>query len=389
MNLPAPLTPEQCYRACDPANLGFATTDDLPDSQDILGQPRAVESMRFGIDIRRPGYNIFVLGPQGAGRYTLIGEFLRRAAALQPKPFDWCYIFNFDEPHKPKALRLPPGQGQPFRSAMAQLLDDLRAAIPAAFESEDYQARRKLIENEIKERHDKAFTSLREEAQQHNLALGQSPQGFVFVPIRNGRAIPPEVFNALGQAERETITGHMREMEERLEALLRQSQVWQKETLEKLRALNQQMAQRVVDHMIEPLMRDFAAIPAVVEHLKAVRDDLIRNALRFLRAAATSGQAAPGSAPANPEAMGEDEAAPFRRYQVNVIVHNGATAGAPVVYEDLPSVPGLVGRIEHAAQFGQLVTDFTLIKPGALHNANGGYLILDARKVLLQPFAYE
>jgi len=390
MVIPAPLPADKLFRACDPATLGFATTDELPDIEEILGQPRAVEAMRFGIDIRRQGYNIFVLGPQGAGRYTLIGEFLKRAAAAEPKPSDWCYVFNFAEAHKPKALRLPPGQGLPFRAAMAELVDDLRVALPAAFDAEDYQARRKLIETELKDRHDRGFATIREEAQKRGLAFGQAPTGFAFVPMHHGKPIEPEVFNALAHAEREAIGAHVREMEERLEELLRQSQIWQKETLERLRALNQQAAQRVVDHAIEPLKGNFAAFPDVVAYLGAVRDDLIHNVARFLRAAAAAAAQASG-APAQPQSEGsaDDDPAPFRRYQVNVVVHNGEAAGAPVVYEDLPSAPGLIGRIEHAAQFGQLVTDFTLIKPGALHKANGGYLIIDVRKLLMQPFAYE
>ena len=387
MAIPAPLPPEKLFRTCDPASLGFKTTDDIPDLDEILGQPRAVEAMRFGIDIRRQGYNIFVLGPQGAGRYTLIGEFLRRAAAAENKPDDWCYIFNFAEPHKPKALRLPAGQGLPFRDAMARLVDDLRAAIPAAFEAEEHQARRNLIENELKERHEQAFQAIRQDAQKKSLALGQSPTGFVFVPMRHGKPIPPEVFNALEQTERESIAAQMREMEDRLETMLRQSQTWQKESIEKLRALNQQLAQRVVDHHIGPLRREFTAFPDVIAYLDAVRDDLVTNVLRFLKAAAAGGERGPGMMTV--EGIGGEDPAPFRRYQVNVIVHNGSTPGAPVVYEDLPTVPSLIGRVEHAAQFGQLVTDFTLIKSGTLHKANGGYLIIDARKLLLQPFAYE
>ena len=387
MAIPAPLPPEKLYRACDPASLGFRTTDELADLDEILGQPRAVEAMRFGIDIRHQGYNIFVLGPQGAGRYTLIGEFLRRTAAAEKKPDDWCYIFNFAEPHKPRALRLPPGRGLPFRDAMARLVDDLRSAIPAAFEAEEHQARRNLIENELKERHEQAFHAIRQDAQKKSLALGQSPTGFVFVPMRHGKPIPPDVFNALEHAERETIAAHMREMEERLEAMLRQSQAWQKDSIEKLRALNQQLAQRVVDHHIDPLKRDFTAFPDVIAYLDAVRDDLIKNVLRFLKAAAGGGERPAGMMAV--EGIGDEDPAPFRRYQVNVIVHNGTTPGAPVVYEDLPSVPSLIGRVEHAAQFGQLVTDFTLIKAGTLHKANGGYLIVDVRKLLLQPFAYE
>src|SRR5262249_36491869 len=267
------------------ATLGFRTTDDLGDFDEILGQPRAVQAMRFGIDIRHQGYNIFVLGPQGAGRYTLIGEFLRPTAAGEPTPDDWCYIFNFVEPHKPKALRLPPGQGLPFRNAMAHLVEDLRAAIPSAFEAEDHETRRNLIESELKERHEMTFKALRNEAQQEGLTLAQSPTGFVFVPMKDGQALAPEAFNALEPAERDAITARIRRMEEKLEALLRQSQAWQKETLEKLRRINQQLAQRVIDHAIAPLKREFAALADVLAYLDAARDDLIKNVVRFLRAA--------------------------------------------------------------------------------------------------------
>jgi predicted ATP-dependent protease len=394
MAIPAPLPPEKLYRVCDPAALGFRTTDDLPDYDEILGQPRAVEAMRFGIDIRRQGYNIFVLGPQGAGRYTLIGEFLRRAAAAEKKPDDWCYVFNFAEPHKPNALRLPPGHGVPFRDAMAQLVENLRAAIPAAFEAEEHVARHNLIEDELKSRHEKAFQALRREAEGNALALAQSQTGFVFVPTKNGKALAPDEFNALERSEREAITARIRAMEERLEALLRQSQSWQKESFEKLKALNDRLAQRIVDHHIAPLQRAGATYGGVPEYLAAVREDLVRNVLRFLRAAARGAQPPGAATPGAPvsgtgESLGDDDPAPFRRYQVNVIVDNAATAGAPVIYEDLPTGPGLIGRVEHAAQFGQLVTDFTFIKAGAFHKANGGFLIVDARKLLMQPFAYE
>ena len=293
--------------------------------------------MRFGIDIRSQGYNIFVLGPQGAGRYTLIGEFLQRAAAAEPKPDDWCYVFNFAEPHKPDALRLPPGQGMPFRAAMAQLVDDLRVALPAAFDADDHQARRKLIESELKQHHDQGFAAIREEAQKHGLAFGQGPNGFVFVPVHGGKPIEPDVFNAMGHAEREAIGKKISAMEEKLETLLRQSQTWQKESLERLRALSQQVAQRVVDHELEPLRRDFAGFPEILAYLAAVRDDLVRNVIRFLRAAAMAAAQAAGMPPqAPPEGAADDDPAPLRRYQVNVVVHNGGTKGAPSCTKTCP-----------------------------------------------------
>ncbi len=396
MALPRPLSAEQVRFVCDPASLGFRTTDDLPDVAEIVGQPRAVGAVKFGIDIRHKGYNIVVLGPPGSGRYTLIGEFLRRAAASQPRPDDSCYIHNFDEPYKPKALKLPAGRALPFRETMARLVEDLRVAIPAAFENEEYHSRRNLIENELKERQDRAFKELREVAQHKNLALGQSPAGFVFVPMRLGQIIAPDAFNALPQSEREAIGKNIADMEPQLEALFRQIQAWQKDSLERLRALNRSAAERVVDHRIAPLREAFAGFPGVLAYLQCVRDDVIRNVFDFLKAAASGTGGTTGQAPAihslvhNPnELVGGEDANPFRRYQVNVIVHNGDGGGAPVVFDDAPTFMSLVGRVEYAAQLGQLTTDFTLIKPGALHKANGGYLVLDLRKLLMQPLAYE
>ncbi len=402
---PEKLAASQLYRACDPADLGFATTADVPDMQEVIGQPRAVEAMRFGIDIRRQGYNIFVLGPQGAGRYTLIGEFLNTVAAAEPKPDDWCYVHNFVEPNKPAALRLPPGRALPLRAAMAHLVADLRVAIPAAFDSDDYLGRRRLVEEQLKARHSEAFRGLRGEAEAVGLTVIQTPEGFVFVPLKDGRPMPPQDFAALPPEQREAAAARSHVLEGRLETLMRQSQGWQKETLESLRAINSSTAGRVVAHLLEPLRRDFTGFPDVLAYFRAVEDDIVRNAIEFLRAAAAAhaaarasavpdGAGAPGEAvqalvQAPNELIAGEDPLPFRRYQINVVVDNGNGTGAPVVYEDLPSVPGLIGRTEHAAQFGQLVTDFTLIKPGALHRANGGYLIVDARKLLLQPMAYE
>ncbi len=390
---PPSLPPERLRYVCEPASLGFATTDDLPDVDEIIGQPRAVEAVRFGIEIRHKGYNIFVLGPSGAGRYTLTGEFLKRTAAAQPRPDDWCYIHNFGEPDKPKALRLPPGRGVPLREAMARIVEDMRIAIPAAFEGEDYQARRGTIENDLKERQNKALDAVRRAAQAKGLTLGRSESGFLFAPVRDGQVMPPDVFNALPESERQAIMAEIDAQQGELEAVLRQGQAQHKETLERLRALNRAVAQRIVEHEIEPLKRAFAGFPDVLAHLDAVSDDVMLNVFDFLRAAAGPAQGAPATLQslvqgAN-ELIGRDEMPSFRRYQVNVIVNNTEGDGAPVIFDDAPSGGSLIGRIEYAAHLGQLITDFTLIKAGSLHRANGGYLIIDARKLLLQPFAYE
>jgi predicted ATP-dependent protease len=388
----APLAPEQLSYVCDPLTLGFATTDELPDLNEIVGQERAVEAFRFGIDIVHKGYNIFVLGPSGAGRYTLTGEFLRRAAATRPRPDDWCYVHNFTEPRRPRALRLPPGQAIRLRESMLGLVEDLRTALPIAFETDEYRVQRGAIERAFEEQQKKAFRDIEAEAQRRGLAVGQTAGGFEFAPVRDGNVLSPEAFRALSQEEREAIEAAIEAMRHRLDESLHGMHVRQKQMTEQVRALDRSVAARIVEHEMNSLERSFGDVAGVMEYLAAVREDVVHNAADFLRSREEGGSAGAALIP-RPQHAGDDplpasEAKPFRRYEVNVLVrHEGS--GAPVVFEDAPSVATIAGRIEYAAQLGQLITDFTLIRAGALHRANGGYLIMDARKLLMQPFAYE
>ncbi len=369
------LPPDQLFRACDPADLPFGTTAELADLAEPVGQERAVAAIRFGVGMEREGYNLFVLGPSGSGKRTLLEQILSARAKTEPAADNWCYVNNFAEPHRPYALRLPPGRGVALAEDMRQLVEDLQLAIPAAFESEEYRARVDQIDTEFNTLQEKAFGELGRDAAAQDIALIRTPAGFSFAPMKNGEVISPDDYEQLGPEARERIRTTVATLQERLEKLLYQVPAWRKAHRERVRELNREVTLFAVGHPVDELKRRYAELPRVIEYLEAVQRDVVDNVDEFRHAAegAPAGQEAPS----------------FRRYKVNLLRDHTAPQGAPVVFQDFPSYQNLIGRVEHLAQQGTLVTDFGLIKAGALHRANGGYLLLEVDKVLRQPFAWE
>lgn len=379
-----PLTPKALYRHCDLSDLPFETTADLPDIKEVPGQDRALDAVRFGIGIRQKGYNLYALGAPGTGKHTTVRQFLDQAAASEPVPPDLCYVHNFEVPHRPVALILPAGTGTKLRDDMAQLVEDLRIAIPAAFESEDYRNRRQAIDEEFKQQQEAAFEELQERGRARGIALIRTPMGLALAPTRNGEVLSPEEFRALPEPEQQRLQSDLEALQRELELTVRQFPEWDKARRDRVRDLNREVTSLAVGHSITALRQAYGAFPAIVAHLNAVETDLIQNADAFL--APSPEQAMAQILGAKPRGGDLDR---FRRYQVNVVVDSSGLSGAPVIYEDNPSYGNLIGRVEHQAELGALITDFNLIKAGALHRANGGYLLLDVRKLLLQPYAYE
>jgi len=373
-----------CAR-CDPNRLAFVTTADLPDLAEVVGQPRATEAIQFGIGIRRDGYNLFILGEPGTGRHVVTRQFLERRAATESVPHDWCYVNNFTQPHKPCALRLPAGMGTQLRDDMAQLIEDMRSAIPAAFESEEYRTRRQELDQGLKERQEQAFEELRKEAEGHGIALIRTPSGMAFAPMRKGEVLGPEEFQKLPEAEQKRIEAVVTTLEEELARIIHQFPQWRREGQQRIRDLDREVTMSAAVHLIDELRKKYAPLPGVVHYLDEVQEAIIENSDDFRRSE-EGGEMTFLGIPISRSLAG---APAWRQFQVNVLIDHGATRGAPVIYEDSPSYQSLVGRVEHLAQMGALVTDFTLIKPGALLRANGGYLVLDVRKLLMQPYAWE
>lgn len=365
---------------CDPDRLGFETTETLEPVTGLDGARRWSEALEFGVSVRRPGYNIFAIGPQGIGKHTLSRHVIEQHAGAEPVPDDWCYVYNFSHPRKPRALRLPPGRGRTFKKDVERLVADLKQVLVATFEGEDYRTRRQLVEQELKDRQEKAFSEVESEAERDSIALLRTPLGFAFAPVRDGKVLPPQAFQALPEGERKAIEEKTEALQKKLQSILQQVPLWVRQAQEKVRDLNRETAELAVTGMFEGLQKDYQDIPPVLEQLEALKSDMISNADSILQMPDGMGQ----------EAADEPSHTPLlRRYGVNLIVDNADLEHAPVVYEDNPTYDRLIGRLEHRAEMGALVTDFHLIRAGALHDALGGYLLVDARRLLTRPMAYE
>jgi lon-related putative ATP-dependent protease len=378
----APLPPPSLSRRCDPASFSFGTTADLPDVPGIIGQERAEEAVRFAIGIRRYGYNLYALGTSGMGKHGFVRAFLERQAAAESAPPDWCYVHNFADARKPRALRLPPGRAPQLAEDMRRLVDELRAAIPAVFESEDYRTRKKLVEEQFNEQNEKAFAAIEERARKRGVAIVKTPAGVGMAPLRDGEVIEPEEFQKLPGPEQERFKAEMTAVQQELQDAVGTLPREARRQRDELRRLDRLVTSSATSHLIDEVRARWADVPAVLEHLAEVQNDVVDNAEDFL-------PAPEGASAVKALLGGRGDRKPARRYQVNVLVTQASPSGAPVVYEDHPTHANLVGRVEHVSEMGNLVTDFTLVQGGALHRANGGYLIVDARRLLLQPLAWD
>ncbi|HJW04752.1 MAG TPA: ATP-binding protein [Azospira sp.] len=375
-----PLDASSLYRPCDPALLDFSDTAELDATAETVGQQRAITALGFGIDIRRPGYNLFVLGNPGSGRHAMVRRMLSAKASGEPTPVDWCYVNNFADTYKPRLLRLPAGRGSQLKRDMHGFISELPQAIIAGFETDEYRSRIEAIRSELKEREKKALQELGQASFNDQIVLLRTPNGFVFAPMKGEEAMAPGEFEALPEAEQERLRQLIDTYGERLASLMHQFPRWRRETQERVKAVSCDTMRLAVGHLIEELKERYTDLPDVLHFLDDVMADVVEigEALREQpKPDGDGGEAVMGGTLS------------VGRYQVNLLVDNGASQGAPVVREDNPTFPNLVGRIDHIAHMGMLVTDFTLVKPGALHRANGGYLVLDALKVLMQPYAWE
>jgi lon-related putative ATP-dependent protease len=385
MTMLKPLPPEALYAFCDTAQFKFNTTAELEGVTESIGQDRALQALQFGIGIRRQGFNLFLLGPSGTGKFTIARTLLERRAATEAKPDDWCYVNDFENPQTPRTLRLPPGRGTVLRDDVQQLIENLKSAIPSAFDSENYRARKQAIQQEIKTRQEKAIEEIQKEAEEKGIAVLPTPTGLALAPMRKGEVMNPEEFRQLPESEHLRIQSVSAELQQKVEAALRQVPRFEQEGRDKIRELNKEVANFAVGHLMDELRKKFVDLSQVVGFLNQIQADILGNVDEFLarpepQLAALIGISTPY------EIKGS---AFFRRYQVNVIVDHSGNHGAPVVYEDNPTYQNLVGQVEYMAHLGALSTDFNLIRAGALHRANGGYLILDAFKLLTQPYAWE
>ena len=372
------LRAHQLRSFCDLAEFSFRTTDELPDLEGMVGQERATEALSFAVEVNRQGYNMYLMGSSGLGKHTLLKRFLDEASAEQNAADDWCYVFNFDDPQKPKAINLPAGQGRKFRDDMRQLVQDLQTAIPSAFESELYYTRQQEVRDSLKEQTHTAFNSLAEEAKKHDVIFLRSDEELTFAASKDGKKISSEDYQKLSTKDKQKFEEVVTVLEERLNNIIRLRSQWQRESREKITEINREVGMFAAAHLIDEVKVKYKEIKAITTYLMDVQEDVINSLYEFRE------QEHADFTYEN----GEDYFG-FQHYEINLIVDNKNNSGAAVIYEDNPMHQNLLGRVEYMSQMGTQVTDYRFIKPGSLHKANGGYLIIDAQKLLTQPYSWE
>ncbi|MDR9501415.1 MAG: ATP-binding protein [Desulfurivibrionaceae bacterium] len=377
------ISPAEAYHHCDPDSFAFETTVEMEEVFHFIGQDRALEAVDFGINMSQPGFNLFVIGPEGSGRHTVVQSFLHDKASKEATPSDWCYVHNFQQSHKPLALKLPPSQGIVFKEDMADLIDTLKSTLPDIFEGNDYRVRRKAINDLLAQKIEALYHDMEQKAKEQNIVVSRSEQGFRFSPT-NGKGEPLNIeeFRNLPDDVKKKIEETIEQLQNSLQEALHKISLWKRQTEEEARKLKKEIGKRTVAPLIAALKEKYKGNDKLIHYLDEVEEAISERVDDFL------GEEADGQN-ALILAMGGGRAPSFDQYEINVLTSHPNNHGSPVVYEDLPTYQNLHGRIEHQAKMGVLTTNFSLIKPGSLHKANNGYLILDARRLLMQTFAYE
>ncbi len=373
------LKPESLRAVFDPNSLGFETTLDLPPLKEkVVGQERAVHALEFGLGIKDLEYNIFVAGPPRAGKTETIMAYVQELAAKEPTPPDWAYVHNFHDPEKPQTLSLPTGKGRVLKADMEDLISTLRVQVPEVFESEDYSNRREALMRSFTQERNAILQNLDTKAGEEGFILNISPTGLMIFPGKDGKPLSEEELKVLADEQREELRQKSTTLHTEMNEAIRKIRKMEKEYQEKEKKLDQDVAMYVVGHHMEELRDKYKDLPQVMGYLKDVQEDILKNIDDLKRR-----PSAPGPFPfPTPEPS-------FTQYQVNAFVDHSETKGAPVVMENNPTYPNLFGAVERRAQFGALVTDFTLIRAGAVQRANGGYLILEAMDLLRWFWSYE
>jgi len=366
---------------CDPAAFDFKTTEELPDLEDAIGQERALRSIEFGLDMQGTGFNLYISGETGTGRASTIRSILKKRTADEPQPCDWLYVHNFKDHDAAVSLSLPAGRGSELAADMKELIEAFKEDIPKALESREYENRRTEVLETYQATNSELFQTLEKACEKRGFTLQRTVSGLVVVPQKEGRNYTQEEYEALPQKKREKLEKDGKELTERLNEVLRQVRESEKATKDALSQADRELGMSCLGHRLDPLRQKYGEFPRVLAYLEAVQEDILNNLEDFKPQVPQS--QIPGLKMPRQEPT-------FERYEVNVLVDNREATGAPVIFESNPTYNNLFGRIEHVMQYGGVaVTDFTMIRSGALHRANGGYLVIDAREVLINPFVWD
>jgi len=377
------LTAEQVRLKCDPTLFHCDSTADLEPKEGIIGQERALSALKFGLAITKPGFNIYVSGPAGTGRTTAIRPFLEALAAKKETPHDWCYVYNFRDPYCPKALEMPVGMGAGLQKDMKATVDSARRSLVQAFASKEYADRRAEITEGFNKKREATFQTISQKAQEKGLVLQATPVGLALLPAAKGEVMKEEEYQKLSSEVKDELKASQEELAKELKEQIARLNVDEKEVQKQLEDTDREVARFSIDYLFEELRKKYSQLPQVVDYLNEVEQDVVENFAQL-----KAEQRPPGPDPmAALQGMVAEQA--FKKYEVNVLVDNSELKGAPVILELNPTFNNLFGRIEKEAQFGALQTDFTMIRSGSLHRANGGYLAVRIEDLLTNYQSWE
>lgn len=366
-------------RRSDISQFAFESTEQLQELDHVVGQDRAVRAIDFGIDIPSHGYNIYAMGPAGSGRTTTVRRFLDRRAKQRSAPAEWCYVYNFEDQRRPRAISLPPGRASELRREMEDLVEQLQQELPRTFEGEHFEQRRRELINEMQEKQQELYQRLENYLNERGFALIRAQGGLAIAPMLNGEVLGAEQYQKLDPEIKQEFEAHRNELQEEFDKSMREARELEHKRQSALENVKRELAAFVVDNIMSDLRERFTDCEKVLEYLDVVRDDVVENVDQFL------------SGDEEQQALGFLRSGSqqdwFSRYVVNVLAETGDRDWAPVIIEDNPTYHNLVGRIEHRPQFGTMVTDFTQIRAGSLHKANGGYLVVEAQALLSNAMA--
>lgn len=384
------LTSKDLYTRCDPKKFNFASTAELEERLSALGQDRALSAVEIGINIQSKGYNLFCLGPEGTGKTSLVKRVLVEEAKNRPTPDDWAYVYNFDEPYKPQAISFPAGTAAEFAKDIDKLIEELSSNIPMIQESDEYKAGLNIVQEKYKQKKEEYIKILQKKAKGKNVSLLHMPVGLVVAPVKNGEVLSPDAFDELPEEEKKQLLEDLNQMQAEIENTAQDMPQWEDKQRKEINSLRERFLKIAVKNPIDALHQKYKGHKAANDFLKKIQKYILSNTEEFLpNQENNSNDGGEDALSALFSRMKQPEEDKYAKFKVNVIVKNEKDSGAPIILLDHPTQGNLVGKVERIQQYGALLTDFTLIKAGALHKANGGFLLIDARKLLLQPFAWD
>lgn len=382
---PYELSYEQLRNPYDPEEFNFNTTDDLEPFEDIIGQDRAVKAIEFGLKIKVRGYNIYLSGLTGTGKTSFAETYIKKIAENEPVPDDWCYLYNFDKPTHPIAISFPAGKGKEFKKDMEEFVSIIKNEIPKAFNSDDYEKGKADIVKEFQEKRGKLLERLNKNAENQGFKVNTTNAGIYFLPIIDGKALTEEEYANLDEKDKAAIREKSQKLQLETLEIIRTIKEIEKEAEEKINEWEHKIALFAVGMHINDLSEKYREHDKVLEYLEKVKKDILDNLGDFM----DDGSEEEQSQILLLSSTARDESGPEDKYKVNLLIDNSNTQGAPVIVDFNPTYYNLIGKVEYETEHGSMVTDYTMIKPGLLHQANGGYLILQVDDVLRNIHSWE